>query len=146
VGNRARACITSRPDPTHRPPGALTARLLLALAATALGYLALAGYDAISLAYLDRRLPFRRVVYAAFLGYAFANSLPLSVVTGATVRYRLYSQWGLARSQAARVVTLNTITYAVGGAGRLPPRLFPAAPHAGDGDLGGSGGSWLGWT
>ena len=89
-------------------------RLLLALAATGLGYLALAGYDAISLAYLDRRLPFRRIFYAAFLGYAFANSLPLSVVTGATVRYRLYSQWGLARNQAARVVTLNTITYAVG--------------------------------
>jgi uncharacterized membrane protein YbhN (UPF0104 family) len=89
-------------------------RLLLALLATGFGYLALAGYDAISLAYLDRRLPFRRVVYAAFLGYAFANSLPLSVVTGATVRFRLYSQWGLARNQAARVVTLNTITYAVG--------------------------------
>jgi uncharacterized membrane protein YbhN (UPF0104 family) len=89
-------------------------RLVLALGATALGYLSLAGYDAISLAYLDRRLPFRRVVYAAFLGYAFANSLPLSIATGATVRYRLYSQWGLARNQAARVVTLNTITYAVG--------------------------------
>jgi uncharacterized membrane protein YbhN (UPF0104 family) len=89
-------------------------RLLLALLATGLGYLSLAGYDAISLAYLDRRLPFRRIVYAAFLGYAFANSLPLSVVTGATVRYRLYSQWGLAKNQAARVVTLNTITYAVG--------------------------------
>jgi uncharacterized membrane protein YbhN (UPF0104 family) len=89
-------------------------RLILALGATVLGYLALAGYDAISLAYLDRRLPFRRIVYAAFLGYAFANSLPLSIVTGATVRYRLYSQWGLARKEAARVVTLNTITYAVG--------------------------------
>jgi uncharacterized membrane protein YbhN (UPF0104 family) len=89
-------------------------RLVLALGATVLGYLALAGYDAISLAYLERRLPFRRIVYAAFLGYAFANSLPLSVVTGATVRYRLYSQWGLAKNQAARVVTLNTITYAVG--------------------------------
>ncbi|HEX3233904.1 MAG TPA: lysylphosphatidylglycerol synthase domain-containing protein [Gemmatimonadales bacterium] len=89
-------------------------RLVLAVLATGLGYLALAGYDAISLAYLDRRLPARRIIYAAFLGYAFANSLPLSVVTGATVRYRLYSQWGLARDQAARVVTLNTITYAVG--------------------------------
>src|SRR5439155_25795672 len=64
-------------------------RLVLALAATALGYLSLAGYDAISLAYLHHRLPLRRVVYAAFLGYAFANSLPLSIVTGATVRYRL---------------------------------------------------------
>ena len=89
-------------------------RLVLALAATVLGYLALAGYDALSLAALGRRLPFRRVVYAAFLGYAFANSLPFSIVTGAAVRYRLYSQWGIARTDAARVVTLNTVTYAVG--------------------------------
>ncbi|HET9726190.1 MAG TPA: lysylphosphatidylglycerol synthase domain-containing protein, partial [Gemmatimonadales bacterium] len=89
-------------------------RLILALAATALGFLALAGYDAVSLAALGRRLSFRRVAYAAFLGYAFANSLPLSVVTGAAVRYRLYSQWGIARGDAGRVITLNTVTYVVG--------------------------------
>jgi uncharacterized membrane protein YbhN (UPF0104 family) len=89
-------------------------RLLLALAATVLGYLALVGYDIISLAALGYRLPFRSVAYAAFLGYAFANSLPLSVVTGATVRYRLYSDWGIAEGEAARVVTLNTVTYVIG--------------------------------
>jgi uncharacterized membrane protein YbhN (UPF0104 family) len=89
-------------------------RLILALAATALGFLALAGYDAVSLAALGRQLAFRRVAYAAFLGYAFANSLPLSVVTGAAVRYRLYSQWGIARADAGRVITLNTVTYVVG--------------------------------
>jgi uncharacterized membrane protein YbhN (UPF0104 family) len=89
-------------------------RLVLSLAATVLGFLALAGYDAVSLAALGRRLPFRRIAYAAFLGYAFANSLPLSVVTGAAVRYRLYSQWGIERADAARVITLNTITYVVG--------------------------------
>jgi uncharacterized membrane protein YbhN (UPF0104 family) len=89
-------------------------RLLLALAATLLSFLALAGYDAVSLAALGRRLAFRRVTYAAFLGYAFANTLPLSVVTGAAVRYRLYSQWGLDRAEAARVITLNTITYVAG--------------------------------
>jgi uncharacterized membrane protein YbhN (UPF0104 family) len=91
-----------------------SSRLALALLATALGYLALAGYDAVSLAMLGRRLPFHRIVYGAFLAYAFANSLPLSVVTGAAVRYRLYSQWGIDRVDAARVVTVNTITYVIG--------------------------------
>jgi uncharacterized membrane protein YbhN (UPF0104 family) len=89
-------------------------RIVLSLAATVLGYLAFAGYDAVALAYLRRRLPFHCTAYAAFLGYAFANSLPLSVVTGASVRYRLYSQWGIERSEAAQVMTLNTITYLVG--------------------------------
>jgi uncharacterized membrane protein YbhN (UPF0104 family) len=89
-------------------------RLAMALGATVLGYLAFAGYDAVSLAYLNRRLPLHYIAYAAFLGYAFANSLPFSVVTGGAVRYRLYSDWGIGREQAARVVTLNTVTYVVG--------------------------------
>lgn len=89
-------------------------KLFLSLAATILGYLALAGYDAVSLAALGRRLAFPRIAYAAFLGYAFANTLPLSVVTGAAVRYRLYQQWGIEKSDAARVITLNTVTYVVG--------------------------------
>jgi len=89
-------------------------RLVLSLAATVLGYLALAGYDAISLRFLGHRLPYHRVAYAAFLAYAFANSLPLSVVIGSSVRYRLYSRWGLSSGEAARVVTLNTMTYLVG--------------------------------
>jgi uncharacterized membrane protein YbhN (UPF0104 family) len=110
-------------------------RLVLCIVATILGYLALAGYDAISLATLGRRLPWRRVLYAAFLGYAFANSLPLSVVTGAAVRYRLYAQWGIHRTDAARVVTLNTVTYVVGllaSAGlafTLQPVLVPGFLH-----------------
>jgi phosphatidylglycerol lysyltransferase len=107
-----------RDHPAHEIMGQLKTfpplRLVLSLAATVLGFLALAGYDAISLAVLGRRLPFRRVAIAAFLGYAFANSLPLSVVTGAAVRYRLYSQWGIERGDAARVITLNTVTYVVG--------------------------------
>jgi len=89
-------------------------RLVLSLVATALGFLALAGYDAISLAALGRRLPMRRVAYAAFLGYGVAPSLPLSVVTGAAVRYRRGSQSGIARGDAARVITLNAVTYVVG--------------------------------
>jgi hypothetical protein len=43
-------------------------RLILSLAATVLGFLALAGYDAVSLPRWAGRLPFRRVAFAAFLG------------------------------------------------------------------------------
>jgi len=38
-------------------------------------------------------------VSGATCGCAFADSLPLSVVTGATVRYRLYSGWGLSAEE-----------------------------------------------
>jgi uncharacterized membrane protein YbhN (UPF0104 family) len=89
-------------------------RIWLALGVTVLGYLALSGYDLLSLVQLGHRLPYHCVAFAAFLGYAFANSLPLSVVTGASVRYRLYSAWGLSSKEAGRVITLNTVTYVVG--------------------------------
>ena len=111
---RAELQTHSLPEILDELRGFKRVRLALALGATVLGYLAFAGYDAVSLAYLNRRLPFRRIAYAAFLGYAFANSLPLSVVTGTAVRYRLYSEWGIGRTQAARVMTLNTVTYLVG--------------------------------
>jgi uncharacterized membrane protein YbhN (UPF0104 family) len=90
------------------------ARLALAVLAAALGYLALAGHDALSLRLLGRALPFRRIALASFIGYAFANSLPLAVVTGASVRRRLYSAWGLSGAAAAEVVAINTVTYAAG--------------------------------
>jgi uncharacterized membrane protein YbhN (UPF0104 family) len=110
-------------------------KLFLSLGATVLGFLALAGHDAVSLAALGRRLPFRRVAYAAFLSYAFANTLPLSVVTGAAVRFRLYSQWGIEEGDATRVMTLNTVTYVLGllaSAGlafALQPVMVPGFLH-----------------
>jgi hypothetical protein len=84
----------ARDHPFHdrRPAPAPALRLLLARRD---GVTSRSPAHFVSLAALGRRTPFRRLAYAAFLGYAFANSLPLSVVTGAAVRYQLYSQWGI---------------------------------------------------
>jgi uncharacterized membrane protein YbhN (UPF0104 family) len=89
-------------------------RLMLSLGASALGYAALAGHDVVSLRSLGYRVPPRTVALASFIGFAFANNLPLSLITGAAVRYRLYAERGLTPAQTASVVALNTITYVLG--------------------------------
>lgn len=115
--------------------------LALSLACTALGYLALTGQDVLALAHLGRAIPYRRVALASFIAFAFANNLPLSVVTGATVRLRLYRDSGLSAAEAAELVGFNTVTYLVGllaCAGiavtfqpALPPGLLRVPLHSG---------------
>lgn len=95
--------------------GALApARVALALGLTALGYLALTGYDALGLRYLGRRLPYRRTALASFVGYAFSHNIGLSFLGGGAVRFRLYSGWGLSAVEIAKVVGFNVATFWLG--------------------------------
>lgn len=90
------------------------ARVAASLAATVLGYAALAGYDLLGLRYLGLSIPYRRAALAAFVAFAFANSLPLAFVVGASVRYRYYSDWGLSAGETSRLVGVGLATYAAG--------------------------------
>jgi len=91
-----------------------TRRILVSLALTALGYTALAGYDAVALRYIGHPLPFRVVLPISFTSYAVANSAPVSVLTGGGLRYRLYSGLGLTAAEMAQVATFDVVTYVVG--------------------------------
>ena len=79
-------------------------RVLLALALTALDYLVLTGYDALGLRYARHPLAHHRVVFASFISYAVSNNLGFSLLTGASLRYRLYSRWGVPLGEIAKIV------------------------------------------
>lgn len=89
-------------------------RLALALVLTALGYLALTGYDALALRYVRHGLPYRRIGLASFVSYAFSNTLGLSALTGASMRYRLYSTWQISGPDVARIIAFCLVTLWVG--------------------------------
>lgn len=91
-------------------PGAL----LLSLATTALGYLALVGYDYVAFRFIERPLPLRAMLVPSFVSFAVANSAPASVLTGGGVRYRVYARHGLTVKQAAAVAGFDVVTYVVG--------------------------------
>ncbi len=89
-------------------------QLFAALLGTALSYLVTTGYDWLALRYIRRPLPWPKVGFAALLSYAFSNSVGLSVLTSSSLRFRLYSSWGLSAVDIARIVLFTTLTLWLG--------------------------------
>ena len=89
-------------------------QLFAALLATALSYLVTTGYDWLALRYIRQPLPWSKVGFAALLSYAFSNSVGLSVLTSSSLRYRLYSSWGMTAVDIAKIVMFTTLTLWLG--------------------------------
>ncbi len=116
------------------PPLLITAAALL----TILNYAVLTGYDLLALRYVDHPLPLRRIAWTSFSAYAFSQSLGLTLVTGPSVRFRMYSRWGLPPDRIARIIAFTSITFwlglgAVGGltflsGGFAPPEALSIPP------------------
>ncbi len=88
--------------------------LVLALVCTIASYIVVIGYDIVALHHLERPLPAWRAALAAFLAAAFGNNIGFSMVTGASIRYRIYSIAGLSALEIAGISTMCTITTALG--------------------------------
>ncbi len=88
--------------------------LIISVGATALGYIALIGYDWWALVYLDKRLPVRAVALGGFLGYSFGNTIGISVISGGAVRYRIYSAFGLNAFDVAALATYIAVAMGMG--------------------------------
>ena len=94
-------------------------RWLLASAVllTALNYAVLTGYDFIALASIGRgncRDCALRVAVTSFLAYAIANSVGFAMLSGASIRYRVYSRWGISGEQFSQVVISYSVTFWLG--------------------------------
>lgn len=101
--------------------------LVAAIALTALNYLALTGYDQLAFSYIGRRLPRARVAAASFLAYAISNNVGFAMLSGASVRYRFYTRWGLAGDELSRIVFSNSVAFWLGlsGLGGLSLLMSP---------------------
>lgn len=89
-------------------------RILLALLLSALGYLILTGYDALGQRYVRHRVGARRTLFTGFVGYAFSQALGLPWLTGGSLRYRLYTAWGLSGVEIAQIIAFAGLTYWLG--------------------------------
>ncbi|MFI5216393.1 MAG: bifunctional lysylphosphatidylglycerol flippase/synthetase MprF [Candidatus Limnocylindria bacterium] len=111
-------------------------RLALALALTAVGYLALTGYDALALHWVRRPIRYARIALASFIAYVFSHNVGLSFFGGSAVRFRMFTSWGVTPPELARAITFNVLTFwlgflMLGGlALTLDPIRFPASWHA----------------
>jgi phosphatidylglycerol lysyltransferase len=89
-------------------------RLWLALLLTAINYALLTGYDFLAFAYIGKTLSRRQVAATAFLAYAIANNIGFSALSGASVRYRFYSRWGITWEELSRLVFSYSLTFWLG--------------------------------
>lgn len=89
-------------------------RLLLAVLLTALNYALLTGYDFLAFVSIGKRLPRAKVVGAALLAYAISNNVGFAALSGASVRYRFYSRWGVTWEELSRLVLSYSITFWLG--------------------------------
>lgn len=89
-------------------------RLFLAFLLTALSYLIMTGYDSLALRYIQHPLSYTKIALASFIGYAFSNNIGLSMIAGGSVRYRLYSAWGLSVLEITKVVAFCSFTLWLG--------------------------------
>jgi phosphatidylglycerol lysyltransferase len=104
-------------------------RLYMALGLTILNYLVMTGYDHLALRYIRYSLPYGKIAFASFIGYAFNINMGLSMLAGGSVRYRLYSAWGLSVVEITKVVAFYTLTLWL-GLGTVAGMMFLLEPLA----------------
>lgn len=103
---------TSAPTSPSFPP----LKLVLAILATIVSYCALLGNDYHGLRYVEAKVPFRRIAQIGFISYAFSMNLGSSLLSGGTLRMRLYSAAGLTAGQIVRVIFFGSL---MGMAGQM---------------------------
>ena len=101
-------------DILHTLESLPVARLGIAVALTLLGYLALTGYDQLSLVYIRKPIGFARTTFTSFIAYTFSNTLGLPLLTGGSIRLRLYSAWGLSAAEIGQAVAFSATTFFLG--------------------------------
>lgn len=82
-----------------------------ALALTAASYLLLTFYDVLALQVIGKRLPWRTAALASFTSYTLSHNLGLSLITGGSARYRIYSGSGLDAADIMRVIANASLAF-----------------------------------
>ena len=89
-------------------------RLLLSLLFVCGSYLAATGYDTLSGFFIGHHLSYPRTALASYIGTSFSNNMGFGPLTGGSVRYRLYSAWGLTAVEVGKVVFFNSLSLWLG--------------------------------
>jgi uncharacterized membrane protein YbhN (UPF0104 family) len=91
-----------------------TAIILLSAGFTVLSYVLLTGYDWLAVRHLGYRLRYRLIALASFTSYTMSHTLGLTVLTGGSVRYRMYTRVGVSPIDVALVILLCGFTFWLG--------------------------------
>ncbi|MDR1207388.1 MAG: lysylphosphatidylglycerol synthase domain-containing protein [Rickettsiales bacterium] len=97
------------------------------------GYMALSIYDYLALRYVGQthRVSWWKWMMAGIIGFAISNNAGHAVVSGGTIRYRLYTRWRIRGGDIVKMLTFSGFTYflgccaiVIGGYFLVPHELF----------------------
>lgn len=88
--------------PTHSLAGALLAAVI--------GFVILLGYEWSACRYAAVKLPRRTLLLGGFSAFAIGNAIGLSMLSGGSVRYRLYAREGLGAVEVARMTVFASLS------------------------------------
>ncbi|ANY88955.1 Phosphatidylglycerol lysyltransferase [Pseudomonas putida] len=81
-----------------------------ALLATVVGFVTLLGYEWSASRYAAVKLPARTLALGGFSAFAIGNAVGLSILSGGSVRYRLYARHGLGAAEIARMTVFASLS------------------------------------
>ncbi|BBN53170.1 membrane protein [Pseudomonas chlororaphis subsp. aurantiaca] len=84
--------------------------LLGALAATVVGFVILLGYEWSASRYAGVSLPPRTLALGGFTAFAIGNAIGLSLLSGGSVRYRLYARHGVGAGDVAHMTLFASLS------------------------------------
>jgi phosphatidylglycerol lysyltransferase len=91
-----------------------TFAILASTAFTAASFATLVGYDWSALRYVGQELPLRVMALASFCGYAIGNTVGLALLTGGSVRFRIYTAAGMSSEDVGRVALFCVVAFGFG--------------------------------
>ncbi|MBT2295510.1 bifunctional lysylphosphatidylglycerol flippase/synthetase MprF [Pseudomonas fluorescens] len=86
------------------------AALLGAIAATVVGFVILLGYEWSASRYAGVKLPAQTLIMGGFSAFAIGNAIGLSLLSGGSVRYRLYARHGLGATDVAHMTLFASLS------------------------------------
>jgi uncharacterized membrane protein YbhN (UPF0104 family) len=89
-------------------------RIIVAFLLTAAYYTIITGYDFVAFRIIGHPLPYRRIGPASFIAYTLGHNIGLSALTGGSIRFRIYSAFGLSSAEVAKVLVFTTLSFWVG--------------------------------
>lgn len=89
-------------------------RIAAAFGTAIASYAAVTVYDALAMRSIGRRMHYARTALAAFVAAAFSNNIGFGVLTGGSVRFRLYSALDVSIEEITRIIVFFTVTLWLG--------------------------------
>src|SRR5699024_6376026 len=118
---------------TSQLSGISNTHILLSVVISFLSYLVLTGYDGLGVKYIGEELEAGKIIRAGYVGYAFSHNIGLALITGGSIRYRIYSTWGFSGLQVTQIVGFSAFTLWIGFCMVAGLSLLFATPEMPDG-------------